>query len=287
MGRRHRDGPVAGRGRHIHFLMPFTEGDPALLIDSKGRHFLLKLEAGRTFQFHNGTVPHDSLIGADDGTWVDSSGSARLLLLRPRLADFILKMKRGAQVVYPKDLGPILVYADIAPGMTVLEAGTGSGALTLGLTRAVGPSGRVVTVEQRDDHASHARKTVERWFGEVPDNLEMRVGDVAPIVEEVSPERIVLDLPEPWHTVKAAAAHQPHGGVICSYLPTVPQVQTLVEMARDENVFAEIEVKEFLMREWNVKGRSVRPDHTMVGHTGFLIFMRKVADERDSTNPEN
>lgn len=267
--------------------MPFNEGDPALLIDSKGRHFLLKLEPGRTFQFHNGTVPHDDLIGAEDGSWVTSSGSARLLLLRPRLADFILKMKRGAQVVYPKDLGPILVYADIGPGMTVLEAGTGSGALTLGLARAVGPTGRIVTVERRDDHAAHARKTIERWFGEIPDHVDMRVGEVSELVEEVRPERIVLDVPEPWNTVKAAATFQPDGGVICSYLPTVPQVQTLVEMARDTGVFAEVEIKEFLMRDWNVEGRSVRPDHAMVGHTGFLTFMRKVADEPHSTNPEN
>jgi tRNA (adenine57-N1/adenine58-N1)-methyltransferase catalytic subunit len=267
--------------------MPFTEGDPALLIDSKGRHFLLKLEHGRTFQYHNGTVPHDNLIGADDGAWVTSSGNARLLLLRPRLADFILKMKRGAQVVYPKDLGPILVYTDIGPGMTVLEAGTGSGALTLGLARAVGPTGRIVTVERRDDHAAHARKTLERWFGEIPVHVDMRVGDVSDLVEEVRPERIVLDVPEPWNTVRAAASFQPDGGVICAYLPTVPQVQTLVEMTRDTGVFAEVEVREFLMRDWNVEGRSVRPGHAMIGHTGFLTFMRKVADEPDSTNPEN
>jgi tRNA (adenine57-N1/adenine58-N1)-methyltransferase len=165
--------------------------------------------------------------------------------------------------------------------MTVLEAGTGSGALTLGLARAVSPTGRVVTVERREDHASHARRTLERWFGEIPDNVEMCDGDVADLVEEVAPDRIVLDLPEPWHTVQAAARHQPPGGVLCSYLPTVPQVQTLVEMTRETRAFAEIEVKEFLMREWNVKERSVRPEHTMVGHTGFLIFMRKVADERD------
>ncbi len=259
--------------------MPFSEGEPALLIDGKGRHFLLKLQPGRTFQFHHGSVPHDNLIGAEDGTWVESSGNARLLLLRPRLADFILKMKRGAQVIYPKDLGPILVYADIAPGMTVLEAGTGSGALTMGLARAVGVSGRVVTVEKREDHADHARKTLERWFGEVPATVEMRVGDVSAVVEEVEPERIVLDVPEPWHTVVAAAEFQPHGGVLCSYLPTVPQVQTLVETARATGKFAELEVKEFLMRDWNVKGRSVRPEQSMVGHTGFLIFMRKTADE--------
>lgn len=261
--------------------MKLTEGDPALLIDSKGRHFLLKLESGRNFQFHNGTVPHDELIGAEDGTWVTSSGNARLLLLRPRLADFILRMKRGAQVVYPKDLGPILVYGDIAPGMTVLEAGTGSGALAMGLARAVGPTGKVITVERRDDHAAHARKTLERWFGELPGHVEMRTGDVAEVVVDVRPERIVLDLPEPWHTLGAAAQHQPHGGVFCAYLPTVPQVQTLVEKARESGTFAEIEVKEFIVRDWNVEGRSVRPSHSMVGHTGFLIFMRKVADEGD------
>lgn len=267
--------------------MIFEEGDPALLIDSKGRRFLLKLEPGRNFQFHNGVVPHDQLIGAEDGSWVVSSGNARLLLLSPRLADFILRMKRGPQVVYPKDIGPILVYGDIGPGMTVLEAGTGSGALTLGLARAVGPTGRVVTVERRDDHAAHARKTVERWFGDVPDNVEMRVGDVEDVVAEIEPERMVLDLPEPWHAVAAASRSQPSGGVVCSYLPTVPQVQTLVELARETRAFAEVEVMEFMLREWNVDGRSVRPEHSMVGHTGFLTFMRRVADEPAETNPEN
>ena len=158
--------------------MNFNEGDPALLIDSKGRHFLLKLEAGRTFRYHQGSVLHSDLIGAEDGSWIEASTGTRLLLLRPRLADYILKMKRGAQVVYPKDLGPILVYADIGPGMTVLEAGTGSGALTLALARAVGTTGRVVSVEQRDDHLAHARKTIERWHGKVPDNIELRTGDV-------------------------------------------------------------------------------------------------------------
>ncbi|HZD22761.1 MAG TPA: tRNA (adenine-N1)-methyltransferase [Acidimicrobiia bacterium] len=267
--------------------MNLREGESALLIDSKGRHFLLKLESGRTFRFHNGQIPHDELIGAGDGTWVTTTGHVRMLLIRPRLADFILKMKRGAQVVYPKDLGPILVYADIGPGMTVLEAGTGSGALTLGLARAVGPSGKVITVERRDDHATHARKTLTRWFGELPDNVEMRIGDVADHVADVRPERIVLDLPEPWHTLEAAASHQPNGGVVAAYVPTVPQIQTTVEKAKALRTFAEIEVNEFMMREWNVNGRSVRPAHTMVGHTGFLIFMRKVSDETERSNSDN
>ncbi|HLF61361.1 MAG TPA: tRNA (adenine-N1)-methyltransferase [Acidimicrobiia bacterium] len=256
--------------------MPFEAGDPALLIDSKGRHFLLKLDPERTFQYHQGAVPHTDLIGKGDGTWVESTSGGLLLLLRPRLADFILKMKRGAQVVYPKDLGPILVYADVAPGMTVLEAGTGSGALTLGLTRAVGPEGRVVSVEVRDDHAAHARRTMEQWFGEVPANLELVVGEVSEHVGRVQPDRIILDLPEPWHTMEAAAEQQPPGGVFSAFLPTVPQVQTLVERATLTGRFAEIEVKEFLFRDWNVAGRSVRPEHSMIGHTGFLTFMRRI-----------
>lgn len=259
--------------------MRFSEGEPALLIDPKGRHFLLKLEAGRTFQYHQGSVPHDELIGAQDGSWVPASSGARLLLIRPRLADFILKMKRAAQVVYPKDLGPILVYADIGPGMTVLEAGTGSGALTLGLSRAVGPAGRVISVEKREDHSAHAAKAIMRWYGQLPDNIELREGDVVDTVEELKPERIVLDLPEPWHTIEAAADHQPTGGVLCAYLPTVPQVQTTVDAARETGAFAQLEVKEFLFRDWNVEGRSVRPEHSMIGHTGFLVFMRRTERE--------
>jgi tRNA (adenine57-N1/adenine58-N1)-methyltransferase catalytic subunit len=257
----------------------FRAGEPALLIDQKGRQFLLKLENGKDFVSHQGSVPHDEMIGSEDGTWLTTTGGSSLLLIRPRLADFVLRMKRGAQVVYPKDLGPIIVYADIAPGMTVLEAGTGSGALTLGLARAVGPTGRVVSVERREDHAAHARKTISRWFGEIPSNIELRVGDVADAVAELAPERIVLDVPEPWHVINEAAAHQPGGGVLCAYLPTVPQVETTVAAARETGNFAEIEVKEFLMREWNVDGRSVRPAHSMVGHTGFLVFMRKVQSQ--------
>jgi len=253
----------------------FAEGDPALLIDSKGRHFLLKLERGRMFQYHEGQLSHDELLGASDGSWVEASSGSKLLLLRPRLADFILKMKRAAQVVYPKDLGPILVYGDVGPGMTALEAGTGSGALTLGLSRAVGPTGKVVSVERRDDHGAHARKAITRWYGEVPDNVDLRIGDVTETVEEVMPDRIVLDLPEPWHCIEVAAEHQPSGGVLTAYLPTVPQVQKTVDTARGTGSFAEVEVKEFLFRDWNVDGRSVRPEHSMIGHTGFLIFMRK------------
>ncbi len=266
--------------------MPFVEGDPAILIDSKGREFLLKLEAGRTFQFHRGTVPHDDLIGQPDGTWIDSSGGASMLLIRPRLSDFVIRMKRGAQVVYPKDVGPIFVYADIAPGQTILEAGTGSGALTIALTRAVGDTGRVISVERREDHAEHATKTIRRWFGQVPPQLDLRTGDVTQVLESEVVDRLVLDLPEPWHPIGAAASSQAAGLLIAAYVPTIPQVQQTVEAARAAGVFTNPEVKEILIRDWNIDGRSVRPEQRMVGHTGFLIFMRKTADKPGKSNPE-
>ncbi|MDH3190351.1 MAG: tRNA (adenine-N1)-methyltransferase [Acidimicrobiia bacterium] len=256
--------------------MVLAEGDPVLLIDAKGRQFLLKLDPTRKFEYHNGSVPHAELIGLEDGSWVDSSGGAKLLVLRPRLADYVLRMKRGAQIVYPKDIGPILVYADIGSGMTVLEAGTGSGSLTMALLRAVGPGGRVVSVDLREDHSAHARKAISRWLGEIPSNLDLRVGDVADMLAEISSERIVLDLPEPGPAIAVAAQHQPPGGLLCAYLPTVPQVQNAVEIAEDSGAFAQIEVREILSRDWNVTGRSVRPEHSMVGHTGFLVFMRRV-----------
>lgn len=266
---------------------PFAVGESILLIDAKGRQFLVKLAEGGEFHYHRGVVAHAELVGRPEGTWVTASGGGRLLALRPRLADYILKMQRGAQVVYPKDIGPILVWADIAPGMTVLEAGTGSGALAMALARAVGSEGRVISVERRSDHAAHARRAIRRWFGEVPDRLELREGEVEEVVEEVRPERLVLDVPEPWHAVASASHHQPEGAVFCSYLPTVPQVQTLVEALRTSRRFAEIEVFETLHRTWKVAGRSVRPDHQMVGHTGFITVARRVAEWTDGPAVED
>lgn len=246
----------------------------ALLIDGKRRRFMVLLHQTRRFEYHMGVVPHTDIIGQPEGILLRSSSGARLRLLRPRLADFILKMKRGAQVVYPKDIGPILMWADIAPGMTVVEGGTGSGALAMALTRAVGGEGRVVSAEIRDDHAAHARKMIIRWFGEIPAQLELYRGKVEDAIAEVGPDRAVLDIPEPWHAAGVAARSQPLGGVFCSYLPTVPQVQKLVEQMKVTGGFCETEVFETLHRGWNVYGPSVRPQHRMVGHTGFVVVSR-------------
>lgn len=256
--------------------LPLAVNETVLLIDGKGRKYLVRLQSEGQFHYHMGVVSHDEIIDRQEGIHVTSTGGGRLLVLRPRLADFVLKMPRGATVVYPKDLGPIAIYADIGPGMTVVEAGTGSGALTLALLRFVGPSGRVVSVERREDHAAHARKTIVRWLGELPPNLELRIGEVEEVIPGLQPERLVLDLPEPWHAVPLAAEHQPGGGIFCAYLPTVPQLQTLTDAMRDTERFAQIEVFEILLRTWTVEGRSVRPDHRMVGHTGFLVIGRRV-----------
>lgn len=254
---------------------PFREGEMALVIDNKERHYLVRLDSSGSFQYHRGVLAHSEIIGASEGVTLQASSGGELLVLRPRLADYILKMQRGAQVVYPKDIGPILLWGDIGAGMSVLEAGTGSAALTSALVRAVGPTGSVVTVELREDHQKQAIKTLTRWFGEIPANLDMRIGDVVEVAAEVVVDRIVLDLPEPWHVAEVAADSQPGGIVFVSYLPTVPQVQQLVETMRDTGAYAEIDVFETMHRTWNVSGRSVRPDHQMVGHTGFIVTARR------------
>lgn len=247
-----------------------------MLYDSKGRQYLIDLQPGKEFHYHRGVLAHDTIIGTPDGTTHESSLGARLVTLRPRLADYTLKMSRGAAVVYPKDAGAIVVWADIAPGMTVLEAGTGSGALTMALLRAVGPEGRVISVERREDHAAKAAKLIKGFMGEIPHNLDLRNGDVEDHIAAVGPDRIVLDLPEPWHSVPAAAQHLTSGGSFCCYLPTVPQVQSVREALKAERVFFETSTFEVLHREWSVEGRSVRPSHRMIGHTGFITTARKI-----------
>ena len=267
-------------------LEVLCDGELVLMIDSKNRRYLVTLNAqSGTFSTHHGTIGHDVIIGVTEGSAI-TVGSSAFTALRPRLNDYILKMKRGAQVVYPKDIGPILVYGDISPGQTVVEAGTGSGALTLALLQAVGASGRVVSVERRDDHAALASKTIERWHGDIPSNLELRIGTVEEVIAEVRPTRVVLDLPEPWHAAQQAAEHLAPGGVFVAYVPTVPQMQQTVSALKETGRFMDIVNFEALIRTWNVEGRSVRPDHQMVGHTGFITVARRIegrpgADEEE------
>ena len=250
-----------------------------MLIDSRDRRYMITLATGKQFHSHMGTVELDDLIGGPEGSTVRSSGGGRLLAFRPTLSDYVLKMRRGAQVVYPKDIGLILVYADIFPGATVVEAGTGSGSLTLALARAVGESGRVISYEVREDHHARGAENVEAWYealGGKPENLELRLGDVFEGVPDRDVDRMVLDLPEPWRAIGTTTASLSPGGVLCCYLPTVPQVQETVETMRS-NGFGLLVTLEGLVRTWNVDGASVRPDHRMVAHTGFLVVGRKLA----------
>jgi tRNA (adenine57-N1/adenine58-N1)-methyltransferase len=252
---------------------PLTAGERVLLIDARGRRYLVRLQSGATFHFHGGALPHDLVIGSEEGTAVHTTTGSELVCFRPRLADFILKMGRGAQVIYPKDLGPILVYTDVFPGARVLEAGSGSGAMTIALCRAVGAEGRVVSYELRDEFREIARRNAEEFFGKLPAWLELRGGDVGEIEGETF-HRVILDMPEPWAVLEATTSVLLPGGVLCGYLPTTGQVQTLVE-AMTSAGYAEIQSFEVMLRTWHVEPRSVRPDHRMVAHTGFITVGRK------------
>jgi tRNA (adenine57-N1/adenine58-N1)-methyltransferase len=255
-------------------MAPFEVGERALFIDQRGRRYLVKLEAGRTWHFHGGAVPLDMIVGAEEGIRVRSSTGAVLSCYRPRLSDFVLKMPRGAQVIYPKDLGAILMSADVHPGAHVLEAGTGSGALTLAMARAAGPEGRVVSYELRPEFHERAARNIEAFLGKVPDWVELRLGDLAEVVHTNERfDRVVLDLPEPWAVLDDVRHAMGPGGILCAYLPTTVQVQTLV-LALGLRQFTQIETIEVLTRSWHVTERSVRPDHRMVGHTGFITVAR-------------
>ena len=259
---------------------PFEAGERVLLVDQRDRTYLLRLETGATYHTHSGTLAHDSILGAQEGVRVETSKGMVLTAFRPRLADVVLKMPRGAQVVYPKDLGPIVVYADVHPGARVLEAGTGSGALTIALCQAAGSDGSVVSYELRPDHRSQAIENVEAFFGKLPAWLDLREGDIREV--DTTGERFdrcVLDLPEPWVPLSVLNRVLEPGAVVCAYLPTTGQVQELV-LALRGNGFQHVETFETLRRSWHVTERSVRPDHRMVGHTGFLTIARRVGDAR-------
>ena len=207
------------------------------------------------------------------------------MAVRPTLSDLTLRMPRLATVMYPKDLGAMLIYADIFPGARVLEAGAGSGALTMTLLRAVGPSGRVFTYDLRQDMIEQTQDNIARYFDSW-DNLEIKLGDVYEGFEEDNLDRVILDLPEPWHTVPSASEVLVPGGLFFAFIPTVPQVDQLVKTLRSQRTFSMIETMEIMMRQWNVSGRSVRPSHRMVGHTGFIITARKTSPRVSADPPD-
>lgn len=256
---------------------PLRDGERVLLLDARGRRYLVTLRAGTTWHSHGGALALDALIGNPEGTSAESVRGMLFTCFRPRLADVSLKMPRGAQVVYPKDAASIVMEADVAPGTGVLEAGTGSGALTLALARATGPTGRVVTYDLRGEFQDVARENVEAVHGEVPGWIEFRVGDVRSVAEGSERfDRVVLDLPEPWGVLPALASATGPGAIVCAYVPTTVQVQAFV-LALVTHGWLHLETFETLHRSWHVTERSVRPDHRMVAHTGFVTIARRTA----------
>lgn len=257
----------------------FQNGERIHLVDKKGRHYALTLKAGDLYQLSGHKIAHDELIGKPDGSLVTLSGDKRMLALRPTFGDYVLKMPRGAQVLYPKDLALIPMWADVYPGARVFEAGTGSGALTMALLHAVGPQGLVVTYEAREDFARTAMTNIERYLGPVSQLVPLRKNayEGIDVHEDGIPfDRIVLDLPEPWQVVPHAAKVLRSGGIYLSFVPTVPQVVQTVEALQQAAVFGLIETFETLLRTWSIQGRSVRPDHRMVAHSGFITVARKI-----------
>ena len=255
-------------------------GERIHLVDKKGRQYALTLKAGEVFQYSGETISHDALIGQPDGALITLSRGKRMIALLPTLGEYVLKMPRGAQVIYPKDLAIVTMWADVYPGARVFEAGTGSGALTMALLRAVGERGTVISYEAREDFARTAMKNIERYLGPVA-NLTLLRRDAYEGIEtdtghgENRFDRVVLDLPEPWRVVPHAVHALRSGGVYLSYVPTVPQVMQTVEALERAGGFGLIQTFETLLRTWNIQGRSVRPDHRMVAHSGFITVARR------------
>ncbi|HWM07484.1 MAG TPA: tRNA (adenine-N1)-methyltransferase [Actinophytocola sp.] len=270
---------------------PFREGDRVQLTDPKGRHYTLVLTPGGQYHTHRGAVSHDDVLGKPEGSLVSSVGGTAYLALRPLLADYVLSMPRGAQVIYPKDAGQIIMWGDIFPGARVLEAGAGSGALTCSLLRAVGPEGRVTSYEVRADHAEHAERNVTNFFGERPKNWDLRVRDLAEhgtgeAEDSVDAEgggdaevdRAILDMLAPWEMLPVVARSVIPGGVLVIYVATTTQLSRVTEALREQQCWTEPQAWETLMRPWHVVGLAVRPDHRMVAHTAFVLTARRLAE---------
>ena len=259
---------------------PFRVGDRVQLTGPKGRLNTVTLEEGGAFHTHRGVLSHDAVIGQPDGSVIESSNGIEYLALRPLLTDYVMSMPRGAAITYPKDAAQILAQADIFPGATVIEAGVGSGALSLWLLRAIGPDGSLTSFERREEFADVARGNVAAFLGAVPSNWTVTVGDLQdelPTLENGSVDRIVLDMLAPWECLDECADALTPGGVLICYIATVTQLSRVAEAIRATGAFTEPEPSETLVRTWHVEGLAVRPDHRMIGHTGFLLTARRLA----------
>ncbi|GIG28853.1 tRNA (adenine-N1)-methyltransferase [Cellulomonas marina] len=273
--------PSGPTGAHLRRGV-FRLGERVQLTDARGRLSTITLTEDGAFHTHRGYLRHDLLVGAPEGTVVQNTSGVEYLALRPLLADHVLSMPRGAAVVYPKDAGQVVAMADIYPGARVLEAGVGSGALTMSLLRAVGDEGAVHSVERREDFAAIARGNVEGFFGGPHPAWTLSVGDLADVAPAAhgrgEVDRVVLDMLAPWENIDAVAGVLAPGGVLIAYVATTTQLSRTAEDLRSDGRFTEPEAWESMVRGWHLEGLAVRPQHRMVGHTGFLLTTRRLAD---------
>ena len=259
-----------------------SPGDIVQITDDRGRHHTLNLQPGATFHTHRGSIAHDDLLGRPEGIVVTTTGGTRYVALRSLLEDFVLSMPRGAAVIYPKDAARIAMLTGLRPGWSVLEAGAGSGALTCTLIQTVGAQGRVVSCERRPDFAETARANVTRWLGGEPETWTLHVGDLAERPWDPGLtggfDAVVLDMLDPWEHVDTVAAALRPGGVLVVYVATTTQLSRIAEDLRADGRWTEPRAEESLVRTWHLEGLAVRPDHRMVGHTGFLLTSRRLAE---------
>ncbi len=260
---------------------PLRQGERVQITDPKGRLHTITLRPGVVFHTHRGSFCHDALIGAPEGSVVATTAGIEYLAFRPLLPDHVMSMPRGAAVVYPKDAGQIVTMADIYPGARVVEAGVGSGALTMSLLRAVGDGGSLLSVDRREDFAAIARGNVEAFFGGPHPAWRLTIGDLADVLPAAAPagsvDRVVLDMLAPWENVGPVAEALIPGGVLVAYVATTTQLSRLAEDLRDDGRFAEPSAWESIVRGWHLEGLAVRPEHRMIGHTGFLLTTRRMA----------
>jgi len=255
----------------------FAAGDRVQLTDPKGKLYSFTIVPGKEWHTHKGWITHDDLIGMPEGSVVSTTAGLKFTAFKPLLADFVLTMPRGATIVYPKDAAMIVGLADVYPGARVLEAGVGSGALTISLLRAAGEKGYVHSVERRADFADNARSNVDAYFEGSPNNWKLDVGDLQDQNFDSEFDRVILDMLAPWECVDIAARALRPGGVFLSYVATTTQLSAIAEAIKEDGRFTEPESSETLVRGWHHEGLAVRPQQRMIGHTGFLIQSRRMA----------
>lgn len=255
----------------------FQVGDRVQLTDAKGKMHTITLQLNQEWHTHNGWLVHNEMIGAPEGSVVETTGGLKFLAFKPLLTDYVLSMPRGATIVYPKDAAMIVGFADIAPGSKVLEAGVGSGALSISLLRAIGESGSLDSFEKREEFAAVARKNISHYFGEPPKNWSLTIGAVQEAEHVDKYDRVVLDMLAPWECIDMASNVLHPGGVFISYVATTTQLSQTAEAIKSSQQFTEPESFETIVRGWHHEGLAVRPQHRMIGHTAFLIMARKLA----------